>query len=61
MKENLQEHIEKFLDEFMQIEYKGKDHIIARKHYREVFYELIPKYFITTPVNDSNNTKLTKE
>lgn len=45
MKEDIQELIERFLDEFMQIEYKGKDHIIARKHYREVFYELIPKYY----------------
>ncbi len=39
------EHIEKFLDEFMLIEYKGRDHIIARAHYRETFNELIPKYF----------------
>ena len=39
------EHIEKFLDEFMLIEYKGRDHIVARAHYRETFNELIPKFF----------------
>lgn len=39
------EHIEKFLDEFMLIEYKGKDHIVARAHFRETFDELIPKFF----------------
>ena len=39
------EHIEKFLDEFMLIEYKGRDHIVARAHYRETFNEIIPKYF----------------
>ncbi len=38
------EHIEKFLDEFMLIEYKGRDHIVARAHYRETFNELIPKF-----------------
>lgn len=43
--ENLKKQIDKFLDEFILIEYKGKDHIIARRHYREVFYKLIPKYF----------------
>jgi hypothetical protein len=37
--------IEKFLDEFISIIYKGHDHIVARKYYRELFRELIPKYF----------------
>ena len=37
--------IEKFLDEFISIIYKGHDHIIARKYYRELFQQLIPKYF----------------
>ncbi len=30
----------------MLIEYKGNEHIVARKHYKEVFSEVIPKYFI---------------
>lgn len=34
-----------FLDEFMLVEYKGRDHIVAREHYRQVFDLLIPKYF----------------
>ncbi|HSD64754.1 MAG TPA: hypothetical protein VLB50_13210 [Ignavibacteriaceae bacterium] len=37
--------IEKFLDEFISIIYKGHDHIVARKYYRELFQQLIPKYF----------------
>src|ERR1035437_2222094 len=37
------EYIEKFLDDFMLIEYKGKDHIVARAHFRETFNKLIPK------------------
>lgn len=36
--------IEKFLDDFMKIEYKGNEHLTARKHYRNVFQELLPKY-----------------
>lgn len=43
--ENLNKQIDEFLGEFMLIEYKGKDYIIARSHYKEVFYKLIPKYF----------------
>lgn len=39
------EHIETFLDEFMHIEYNGRDHIVARAHYREIFNALIPKFF----------------
>ncbi len=34
-----------FLDEFMLVEYKVKDHIVAREHYRQVFDLLIPEYF----------------
>jgi hypothetical protein len=45
MDTELKQHIDRFLDEFMKIEYKGRDHAIAREHYRKVFYELIPKYF----------------
>jgi hypothetical protein len=40
--------IEKFLDAFMLKEYQGRNHIVAREHYREVFHELIPKYFTTS-------------
>lgn len=60
------EHIEKFLDEFMHTEYKGKDHIIARVHYREIFNELIPKYFVAkesdniTYKDESNDNSFTK-
>lgn len=39
------QQIEKFLDEFISIIYKGHDHIVARKYYRELFQQLIPKYF----------------
>jgi len=45
MNEIRKEHIEEFLDEFMLIEYKGKDHIVARAHFRETFNEIIPKFF----------------
>ncbi len=37
--------IEKLLDEFITVIYKGHDHIIARKYYRELFNQLIPRYF----------------
>lgn len=40
-----QKQIEKFLDEFISIIYKGNDHIVARKYYRGLFQQLIPKYF----------------
>ncbi len=40
-----EKQIEKFLDEFISIIYKGHDHIVARKYYRELFQQLIPKYF----------------
>lgn len=37
--------IEEFLDEFISVIYRGHDHIVARKYYRELFQQLIPKYF----------------
>ncbi|MFZ6032685.1 MAG: NAD(P)/FAD-dependent oxidoreductase [Melioribacter sp.] len=47
MDNKLKENIEKFLDDFMLIQYKGNDHIIARQFFRKTFNELIPKYFET--------------
>lgn len=41
----MKEQIEKFLGEFMSMDYPLKDHPIAKEHYRKVFYELIPRYF----------------
>lgn len=46
MEDNIKEYIEKFLDEFIKLEYRGRDHVLARAHYRDVFNELIPKYFV---------------
>ena len=43
----LNENIEKFLNDFMNIEYKGRNHIVAREHYRDVFKELLPRYIGT--------------
>lgn len=43
MEKELQKHIEDFLNEFMLIEDKEGEHIMALKHYREVFNEVIPK------------------
>lgn len=40
----MKEMIDNFLDDFMNIEYHGKDHIVARTHYREVFKQLLPEY-----------------
>ena len=45
MEDITKECIEKFLDEFIKIEYRGRDHVLARAHYRDVFNLLIPKYF----------------
>jgi len=39
------DQIEKLLDEFIAVIYKGHDHIIARKYYRELFNQIIPEYF----------------
>jgi hypothetical protein len=47
MDTKLKQQIDRFLDEFIKIEYKDRDHAVAREHYRNVFYELIPKYFST--------------
>ncbi|MGE5432932.1 MAG: hypothetical protein ACM3QX_17760 [Syntrophomonadaceae bacterium] len=46
MEDITKEYIEKFLDEFIKIEYRGHDHVLARAHYRDVFNELIPRYFV---------------
>ena len=40
----LHEQIDLFLDEFMNEEYKGRDHIVAREHYSKVFHDILPKY-----------------
>lgn len=45
MEELTKEYIERLLDDFIKIEYRGNDHVLARTHYRDVFYRLIPKYF----------------
>ncbi len=42
--EEIDEQIDLFLDEFMNEEYKGRDHIVARQHYDKVFHELLPKH-----------------
>jgi len=46
MNNKIKEYIEKFLDDFVLNECKGKDHIVARAHYREIFNKLLPKYFV---------------
>ncbi|MCZ7603201.1 MAG: hypothetical protein M5R37_10045 [Melioribacteraceae bacterium] len=58
MEKKLQELIADFLDEFMFIEYRGNDHIIARKHYGEVFNKIIPKYFKPVSEDHSNKTNV---
>jgi hypothetical protein len=46
MKEDeMKDRVKLFLEEFMALEYKGREHIIARDHYAELFSSLIPKYF----------------
>lgn len=45
-RDRFDDQIDKFLDEFISVIYKGHDHIIARKYYRDLFRELIPKYFV---------------
>ncbi|GIK59706.1 MAG: hypothetical protein DAHOPDDO_00129 [Ignavibacteriaceae bacterium] len=52
MNNDSKKYIEDFLDEFMQIEYHGRDHIVARAHYRDVFNQLLPKY-----IHPENETK----
>ena len=53
-----EKQIEKFLDEFISIIYKGHDHIVARKYYRELFQQLIPKYFSLHELQEKQNEKL---
>ncbi len=50
--------INKFLDAFMFDMYKGHDHIVARKYFRDLFNELIPKYFCICE-NDKSEIKST--
>ena len=50
------EYIETFLDEFMKIEYNGRNHIVAREHYRNVFEQLLPKYIVDNKMEDKNNS-----
>ena len=50
------EYIETFLDEFMKIEYNGRNHIVAREHYRNVFEQLLPKYIVDNKIDDKNNS-----
>jgi hypothetical protein len=49
-----EEQVNKFLDEFMNDMYKGHDHVIARKYFRDLFNELIPKYFCICDHNKSD-------
>lgn len=51
---NYRDCIQKFLNEFMADMYKGKDHIIARKYFDDLFSKLLPKYFIAR--TDCNTT-----
>lgn len=57
MDDVMKERIEKFLDDFMLIQYKGYDHILARKIFREIFNELLPKYFEPKEINDVTTIK----
>lgn len=45
-RKELEERIESFLNEFMEMEYRGVQHIIAKEHYRKVFQEILPKYLL---------------
>ena len=45
----LDELIESFLNEFIEIEYRGVQHVIAKEHYRKVFQEMLPKYLRPAP------------
>ncbi len=47
-------HINKFLYAFIFDMYKGHDYIVARKYFRDLFNELIPKYFCICD-NDKSN------
>jgi hypothetical protein len=52
---SLEEQISKFLDECMLDMYKGNDHIIARKYYRDLFNKLVPKYFCVCDEDQNDN------
>lgn len=54
MNNKSKEYIENFLNEFMLIEYHGRNHIIAREHYRDVFNQLLPKYINDEEKIDEN-------
>lgn len=49
----IKENIEAMIDEMILREYKGKNHILARDHYRKLLGELIPKYFVPVAMNDT--------
>ncbi len=51
---DFEEQIKNFLDDFMLDMYKGKDHIIARKYFQELFKRLIPKYFCICEEKESD-------
>ena len=55
--EKFEEQIDKLLNDFMLAMYRGKDHIIARKYFHELFTELIPKYFSIKCVADEELVK----
>ena len=66
MNRESKEYIENFLNEFMLIEYHGRNHIIAREHYRDVFNQLLPKYIkdedkivenVSSQLNEYTDTK----
>ena len=40
-----EKQIEDFLDDFIDKMYPGKNHIVARKVFRDMFTELLPKHF----------------
>lgn len=58
MSDMSEEYIKNFLDEFMKIEYNGRNHIVAREHYRNVFEQLLPKYIVNNKIEDKNNSTL---
>lgn len=53
--QDFHEEIDKFLNDFIAVIYKGHDHIVARKYYQELFRELIPKYFCLCTEKEKNS------
>jgi len=51
----LDELIESFLNEFIEIEYRGVQHVIAKEHYRKVFEALLPKYLLGGRIIDKRS------